>query len=145
MGTQGGKRSKNPENTRTDPDRKTEQNKGISLGKALIKSMIVAFIVTVVLLVALAFATYQFQWGENIVSLAVVAIYVAATVSAGRIAGKRAPKRKFLWGLAAGFAYFLILAVVSLAVNGQGAFASGTFLTTALICLAGGMLGGMLG
>ena len=144
MGINGEKTSQNGEN-RKNKKGMSEQKKGMSVGKTFVKSMIVAFLVTVVLLVALAFATFQFQWGESIVSLAVVVIYVAACVSAGRVAGKYAPKRKFLWGLAAGFAYFLILALVSLAVNGQGAFSSEDFLTTALICLAGGMLGGMLG
>ena len=42
-----------------------------------------------------------------------------------------------------GAAYFLILAVISLAWNGQKALSEG-FLRTLLLCAGGGMLGGIL-
>ena len=124
-----------------EPGKKTDK---VPAWLVMVKSMIVSGMITVVMILAVAFATYKLQWGEKSVSLAIVAIYVAATLGGGWIAGKSAGKRKFVWGLLTGITYFLILAIVSLAVNGEGAFTSGDFLTTALICMGGGMLGGMI-
>lgn len=110
----------------------------------LLKCLLFSYIVTVVLLAVLAFLLYKLGLGEKLVSGAIIAIYVVATVLGGMVAGKRMQNRRFLWGLLVGAAYFLILAVVSL-IFGQGSIQVGSsFFTTMVLCAGGGMLGGMM-
>ena len=110
----------------------------------LLKCLLFSYIVTAVLLAVLAFLLYKLGLGEKLVSGAIIAIYVLATVLGGFIAGKRMKNRRFMWGLLVGAAYFVILAVVS-AVFGQGAIQVGrSFFTTLVLCAGGGMLGGMM-
>lgn len=110
----------------------------------LLKCLLFSYIVTVVLLAVLAFLLYKLGLGEKFVSVAIIAIYVLATVLGGMIAGKRMQNRRFLWGLLVGAAYFVILAVVSVIFD-QGSIQVGrSFFTTLVLCAGGGMLGGMM-
>lgn len=111
----------------------------------LLRSLAFAYLLTGVLLILLAFLLYRAGLGEKTVSIAITAIYVAATFLAGFTAGRKLQNRKFLWGLLEGLAYFAVLAVVSLLLGEEGREAGNSFLTTLVLCGAGGMLGGMLG
>jgi putative membrane protein (TIGR04086 family) len=77
--------------------------------------------------------------------VAIIAIYVLSTFFAGFIAGRKMQSRKFLWGLMMGVLYFVILAVMSLIVNGPEGSLGNSFFTTLILCCGGGMLGGMAG
>ena len=110
----------------------------------LLKTLLFSYILTGILLAILAFLLYRLRLGEQAVTIAIIVIYVAATLFGGFVAGKKLKNRKFLWGLLVGAAYFVVLALVSLAV-GRGAIQLGnTFVTTLVLCAGGGMLGGML-
>lgn len=110
----------------------------------LLKCLLFSYILTAALLMLLTFVLYKFGLTEQIVSVAIIAIYVAATFFAGFITGKKMQNRKFLWGLLMGGLYFLILVVVSFIVNRSPGELSNSFLTTVVLCASGGMLGGML-
>lgn len=109
------------------------------------KSLLVSCLLTVVLLFVLALLVLGAGLTEKIVAVAIIFIYVAATFAGGFLAAKRAPGRKFLWGLLVGLVYFLLLTVISAVSAGSLAGLGDSFLTTMLLCGAGGMLGGMLG
>ena len=110
----------------------------------LLKSLLFSYILKGVMLALLAFLLYRFGLGERAVSIAIIVIYVVATLFSGFMAGKRIKSRRFLWGLVMGGAYFLVLAVVSL-IAGKGDVQIGSsFFTTLALCAGGGMLGGML-
>jgi len=109
-----------------------------------LKTLLFSYILTGGLLALLAFLLYKLGLGERIVSIAIIVIYVAATFFAGFMAGKRMKSRKFLWGLALGSAYFLVLAAVSLAMGKSVGELGTSVLTTLALCAGGGMLGGML-
>ena len=83
----------------------------------VMKCMLAAYILTAGLLLLLALMLYRFGLSEKTVSICIIVIYIAVTFLAGFIAGKRAGEKKFLWGLAMGCIYFLILTAVSLIVN----------------------------
>ena len=51
--------------------------------------------------------------------------------------------KKFLWGILVGLLYFGIMLLVSLAVNRQLDQTAANFVTTMVLCILGGMLGGM--
>ncbi len=110
----------------------------------LLKTLLFSYILTGVLLALLAFLLYKVGLTESIVSIVIIAIYVAATFFAGFIAGKRLKNRKFLWGLLMGSAYFLVLAGISMALGEPAGHLGDSAVTTLVLCAAGGMLGGML-
>ena len=120
--------------------------KDIYLGKVIFvtKCMLAAYILTAGLLLLLAFMLYRFGLSEKVVSLCIIGIYIAVTFAAGLIAGKRSGKRKFLWGLAMGVAYYAILVIVSLIVNRGLQDVAGNMVTVFFLCAGSGMLGGMI-
>lgn len=122
---------------------RTDKASGIPVA-SLMKSLLFSYILTVLMLGVLAFLLYKLQLGEKAVNIAIIVIYVAATFFGGFLAGKRMRTRRFLWGLAVGSAYFVILAAVSL-IAGKGNIQVGnSFFTTLALCAGGGMLGGMV-
>lgn len=110
----------------------------------LLKSLLFSYILTGSLLLLLALVLYKADLSQKVVSVCIIVIYVLATFFAGFITGKKLKSRKFLWGAVMGAAYFLVLVVISLAVNRQPGVLSNSFLTTLVLCTGGGMLGGML-
>lgn len=108
------------------------------------KCMLAAYLLTAGLLLLLAFMLYRFGLSEKVVSVCIIAIYIAVTFLAGLLAGKRATKRRFLWGLAMGIAYYVILVIVSMIVNRGAQDIAGNMLTVFFLCACSGMLGGML-
>lgn len=116
------------------------------MGKAvfIIKCMLGAYILTAGLLLLLAFILYRLGLSEKVVSVCIIAIYIAVTFLAGLLAGKREGKRKFLWGLVMGVLYFGILTVVSLVVNKGVEDVAGNMVTVFFLCAGSGMMGGMI-
>lgn len=110
----------------------------------LLKCLLAAYIGTAVLLALVSLLLYKLGLGERTVSLLLTAIYVGMTLLAGFLAGRKIQSRRFLWGLLEGAMYFAVLAVISFAVRGTEAGGGQSFLTTLVLCCAGGMLGGML-
>ncbi len=110
----------------------------------MLKSLLSAYIITGILLLFLALLLYKFQLPESGVNIGIIIIYVISGFLGGFLEGKMMKARKFLWGAAAGLLYFAILTVISLAVNQGFTGGSSHFVTTLILCTAGGTLGGML-
>ncbi len=108
------------------------------------KCMLAAYILTAGLLLLLAFMLYRFGLSEKVVSICIIGIYIAVTFVVGLIAGKREGKKKYLWGLAMGCAYYVILVIVSLIVNRGPQDIAGNMVTVFFLCAGSGMLGGMI-
>ena len=109
----------------------------------LLKALLAAYIVTGGLLLLLALLLYKLRLSESVINLSITAIYLIACFLAGFLMGKMMKTRKYLWGAAGGLLYFTLLALISLAARQRSAEAS-SFITTLLLCTAGGTLGGML-
>lgn len=112
---------------------------------ALLKCLLAAYLITGILLVAVAGLLYKFSLGENVVDIAIIVVYCVSSLLAGLFFSKGAASRRFLWGLAAGAMYFLVICAVTFAVEGQIHLMSNSSVTTLFICTGSGMLGGMLG
>lgn len=110
----------------------------------LLISLLGSWSVTVLLLVLLAFAMLKFQLEEGKIAAAVTIIYLLSAFLGGRIAGKGAESKKYLWGLLAGMCYFVALFLLTLILKQKIDPSSVQMITTACLCLGGGMLGGML-
>ena len=107
------------------------------------KCMLMAYILTAGLLLLLAFMLYRFGLSEKVVSICIIAIYIVVTFLAGMLAGKKAGKRRFLWGLAMGITYYMILVIVSMIVNKGAQAVAGNMATVFFLCAGSGMMGGM--
>ena len=75
---------------------------------------------------------------------AVTVIYLGSAFLGGRIAGRRTENKKYLWGLLAGMCYFAVLFLLTLILRRNIDPSSIQTITTACLCMGGGMLGGML-
>ena len=110
----------------------------------VLKALLASYIVTGILLLLLTMALYKMELNEKMVSAAIVAIYVMATLIGGILIGKMAKVKRFIWGLGLGVAYFALLLLITLGVyhtlNGDGA----NLVTTFILCAGGGMAGGMI-
>lgn len=110
----------------------------------MLKSLLFSYVVTGMLLALLTVLLYKFELDEQLVSAAIVAIYVLATMAGGLVIGKLVKVRRFLWGLGLGAAYFALLMLITLGVyhtlNGNAI----NMITVFILCSGGGMIGGMI-
>ena len=97
----------------------------------MLKSLLFSYVVTGMLLALLTVLLYKFELDEQLVSAAIVAIYVLATMAGGL-------------GLGLGAAYFALLMLITLGVyhtlNGNAV----NMITAFILCSGGGMIGGMI-
>ena len=106
--------------------------------------LLIAYLVTGLLLLLLAFLAYKANLSEQGSRIGILFIYVLSSFVAGFITGKKSKKRKFLFGAMMGICYFVVLLLLSLGIHDKvapGAFAKWS---AGLLCMGGGMLGGML-
>ena len=120
------------------------KNKIIEKVMWVLKSLLASYIVTGLLLLALTIFVYRFEMDEQTVVAGIVAIYVVSTFVGGFILGKLTEVRKFLWGIILGSLYFILLFLISYGVYREFSTNGLNALTTALLCIGGGMLGGMI-
>lgn len=111
---------------------------------SLVKGLIVAYLITGISLLILALLLYKMDLDEGKVTIGIIVIYVLSCFLGGLFVGKKAGRQKFLWGMILGLSYFLLLTAVS-AVTEPG-LASGWkgLVTSFVMCMGAGMLGGMV-
>ena len=119
-------------------------NKIGKIGMWILKSLLASYIVTGLLLLLLSFFVYKFETGEELVTASIVAIYVISTFVGGFILGKLTQVRKFIWGMAIGALYFALLFAISYGVYREFQTNGLNVITTIILCIGGGTLGGML-
>lgn len=108
------------------------------------KALIFAYIVTAVILLLLSFILYKVQIPSGVVSVGVILAYILSTFVGGFFIGKKVEARKFIWGIAVGAIYFLIIIIISIVLNKAAFGSAGSIVTVLGMCLLGGMLGGMI-
>lgn len=102
------------------------------------------YIITGILLLILTAMLSKLQLSEGIVSIGIVVIYVLSGFLGGLLAGKRMKSRKFLWGMVMGACYFLVLVIGSIVLHRGFDMDMTRFATTLILCIASGMVGGMV-
>ncbi len=115
------------------------------IGTVLFKALLISAAVTGAAAAALALIAWLFHFSDQAVGAGAIVINIAACLAGGLAAGKGMKEKKYLWGLLLGVLYFLILLAVSCAMAEPSAGGAAGYITTILICLGSGMLGGMLG
>ncbi len=111
----------------------------------VLKILLLMYVITGLLLLVLTLLLAKVQLGESAVSIGIVVIYVVSGFVGGLLAGKRMKSRKFFWGMVMGACYFLALAIGSVIFHKGLDMDAGRFATTLILCIASGMVGGMVG
>lgn len=109
----------------------------------LLRSSLFSYAATAIFLLLLAFGMYRFQWGEKEITLGVRGIYILACFLAGLVAGKKAKRRRFLWGFCAGALYFLIFLALSFTFRQSIEETASSLLLSFALCAGSGTIGGM--
>lgn len=111
---------------------------------AVFTAVFVMFIISGLLLLLLALLLYKMELNESVVKIGIIVIYVLSGVAGGVLMGKIMREQKFLWGLAAGAIYFILLFLISALVKGGFDMELTKVITTMILCGASGMAGGMI-
>ena len=110
----------------------------------LLQSLAAAYGTTVLLLLLLAFLLMKLDLKESAVTIGIAAVYVLSCFAGGFLAGKKIKEKKFFWGMVTGALYFLLLLVLSVALQTGSLAEVSAVLSAAALCAGGGTLGGML-
>lgn len=121
-----------------------QKNKGSVRFVFFLKIFAFSYVLTAVCLMLLALLLYKFRFGEMVINIGIILIYIFVCFLSGVITGKRMENRRFIWGLMVGMGYFAILAVLSLVLKKEVGQFGGSFMSTMFLCAGSGMLGGML-
>ncbi len=112
--------------------------------KALLKGILLSMAVSIVALVILSVFVFFMDISDNTVSVLVFAITAVSVLAGAFVLAKNIECGGLVNGLALAVGYFLVLLVVSLAIEGGVSFSVQNIIRL-LIALAAGMLGGVLG
>lgn len=110
----------------------------------LVKAVLVSFVVSAILLLITSALMLNTNLSATVVSVMVIVTYIIANFLSGFLMGKGMEQKKFMWGLASGFVYFLIIFLLSLIIMSTKNFSLMATVRTLLICTLSGMVGGML-
>ena len=109
-----------------------------------VKACVTAYIITAILLLIISFLMLKMNLSATVVSVFIIITYIVSNLVCGVIIGKRMEHRRFLWGMAGGLIYFLILLAGSLIFTRVGDFNVFYTIRTLAICALAGMAGGMI-
>ena len=117
----------------------------------VLKSLLASYIITGILLLILAFLVYKFELDEQVVVGGIVSIYIISTFMGGFIIGKLTEVTAIvpretgcLWGMIIGTIYVLLLLAISYGIYREFNTNGLNTISTIILCVGGGTLGGML-
>lgn len=109
----------------------------------ILRALFISYIVTAVLLLLLALVLFLWRPGQQVMTVGVHASYMISCFLGGLVMGRKAGSRRFLWGVCLGALYFLILFLMALISDGNGAPLFHTLMTLILCGISAG-IGGIL-
>lgn len=123
-----------------------ENRKGRNMERAVrvSKVLVLEAVISLVLLCIFALVLQKLQPAENTIVIGIKLLYVIVNLAGGLLIGKFMPQKKFLWGAFIGVLYFVIISLLSFVVHGSFYEDLENAVTAFLLCVAGGMAGGML-
>jgi putative membrane protein (TIGR04086 family) len=110
----------------------------------LLSGVMMAYAITCIIFIAYAVLLTYTSVTEQYISVVVTITGVISVVVAGYDAARGAESRGWLWGIAAGALYAVILLCIGAWVN-KGLVPDIKTATLLILCLAGGGLGGVIG
>lgn len=112
--------------------------------RTILKALLFAYLITGIYLVLLALLLFWLDAGEKVISAGILLGYVLSSFAGGFMAGHIQKRKRYLWGLLAGSLYGGVLFLVSVICSGRWDLSLSHALTVMLMCMGGGMLGGIL-
>lgn len=116
-------------------------------GKAvgvLLQGLVLAGVISMAVLLILAFVMLKLQPDTGKIEVGIMVIYGLSCFFGGWYSGRKMGRRKYLWGLAVGLLYFVLLFAVSGMSDKELQPELVHSLTALALCSVGGMLGGMV-
>ncbi len=110
----------------------------------LFQSGLISCVITLSLLLLFALLIWKAELSDIMSRAGVTLIYIISAGAGGFLLGKRIRERKFLWGFLTGLLYFLILFFITVLTEGFSGQFDNNIITTFIICLLSGTLGGMI-
>lgn len=108
----------------------------------MLKSLITSYIISGLLLVLLSLLLYKLDLSKDKIAIGIIIVYVISTFFGGFLMGKLVEVKQYLWGLVLGLLYFALLLFISLGV--YGGLEETQIVSTMILCMCGGTMGGML-
>ena len=112
--------------------------------KSIGKILIIVYAVTAILLFLLALFMKKFQWDQSVTSIGISISYIISCFIGGFLMGKVQRTKKFVWGILMGFAYIIIMLMITMVIKHGLHSSMSEFIINLLLCLGSGMLGGMI-
>ncbi len=106
------------------------------------KSLLISYIVTGMMLIIMALLLFKFEVSDQVTSIGIIITYVVSTLVGGFLIGKYMKVKKFLWGFIIGVLYIVLLFAITFAV--YHTLDNPNIVTTIVLCIGGGTLGGMV-
>ena len=110
----------------------------------LLRTLCITYLLSGLLLVIFSFIMYKCKLQESQMKIAIYTIYTLSCFIGGFLSGKIAKKKRFLFGLLFGGVYFILLLLLSLAINQEIVQGINHLLSILAFCGIGGMVGGMI-
>lgn len=108
------------------------------------KVLLLQAVITMVTLCLFALLILKVQPSESSIRIGIRILYPVVNFLGGLLIGKMIRQKKFLWGVMTGLIYFVVISLVSFAVHGGFYSDIQHAVTICLLCMAGGMAGGMV-
>ena len=121
------------------------EKKGSGFWWSLVKYLLFAYVITTIILMGLAFLLWKNNPPTSLISAGMIFAYVISSFTGGLLLGKKMQKNRYLWGPLFGGIYFGVVLLLSAALSNVSGETFGNAVTVCMLCLGGGMLGGMLG
>ena len=120
------------------------KKEGAGIIGGIFKFLLMSYVITTIILVILAVLLWKANPPAAFISGGMIFAYIISCFVGGMLLGKRTRKNKYIWGLLFGLLYFAVLFAISYAFNMISGEPFGNALTVCMLCVGGGMLGGML-
>ena len=111
---------------------------------SVLRALIISYLVTGVMLLVVAFLMYKLGLDESKVNFAITLTYILSSAIGGIVIGKSMQEKKFIWGLLLGALYVGVILIASILVSHGENVIAAKGVSTIILCLLGGTLGGMI-
>ena len=113
-------------------------------GRSFIKAIILSHVISMAAIMVLAMLLYQFDFQDAQLRVGMLAVYALSCLAGGFFVGRKTKKRQYLGGLFVGLMYFSIHMASVAAMQGITPDHIVPASALALLCMASGMMGGMI-
>lgn len=112
--------------------------------RALLVSLFFMYLTTGILLIFLSVVVFRFHMSTPIARLFIILTYIISGFVGGFLIGRIRMCKKYLWGIAAGILYFVVLLFTSRLIGGGCVDNFFEAVLIFVLCTASAMLGGMV-